>query len=147
MNAQGPFVDRERKLACLVQYHRRAIVAKNAAKLNAGCSLVLMGLHSRRVPTMTPVHCQKCLQCELLNCDMKQWKKVVWSDESCLDQLDGWVCVRCLLGEEMAAGCTMRRRQVGGCIGLLWAIFCWETLGFMWILIWQVPKDCCRPFQ
>ncbi len=68
---------------------------------------------------MTPVHCQKCLQCEHLNCVMKQWMKVTWSEESCLDQLDGRVCVHCLLGEEMAARCTMRRWQAGGCIGLL----------------------------
>ena len=41
----------------------------------------------------------------------------------------GHVCVRRLPGEVMAPGCTVGRRQAGGGSVMLWAIFCWETLG------------------
>ncbi len=62
---------------------------------------------------------------------MGQWKKVAWSDESCFYFRSGrwpggWVV---FLGEEMAAGCTMGRRQASGGSTMLWAMFCWETLG------------------
>ncbi len=61
---------------------------------------------------------------------MKQWKKVVWSDEShFLLHVNGRVRVRCLPGEEMAPGCTMGRRQAGRGSVMLWAMFCWETMG------------------
>ncbi|KAK3561744.1 hypothetical protein QTP86_012991 [Hemibagrus guttatus] len=52
-----------------------------------------------------------------------------WSDESCflLNHVDGRVCG--LPGEHIAPGCTMGRRRVGGGSVLLWAMFCWETLG------------------
>ncbi|KAK3560338.1 hypothetical protein QTP86_006422 [Hemibagrus guttatus] len=54
-----------------------------------------------------------------------------WSDESCflLHHVDGRVHVRLLPGEHMAPGCTMGRRRAGGGSVLLWAMFCWETLG------------------
>ncbi|KAK3528244.1 hypothetical protein QTP86_027960, partial [Hemibagrus guttatus] len=32
-------------------------------------------------------------------------------------------------GEHMAPGCTMGRRRAGGGSVMLWAMFCWETLG------------------
>ncbi|MCI4388573.1 hypothetical protein PGIGA_G00087550 [Pangasianodon gigas] len=62
---------------------------------------------------------------------MNQWKKVAWSDEShfLLNHVDGWMRVRHLPGEEMAPGCTMGRRQAGRGSVMLWAMFCWETLG------------------
>ena len=62
---------------------------------------------------------------------LEQWKKVVWSDESrfLLDHVDGRIRVRRLPGEVMAPECTVRRRQVGGESVMLWAMFCWETLG------------------
>ena len=41
----------------------------------------------------------------------------------------GCVCVCCLLGEHMAPRCTMGRRQAGRGSVMLWATFCWETLG------------------
>ena len=44
-------------------------------------------------------------------------------------QVGGWVCVRHLPGEHMAPGCTMGRRQAGWGSVMLWAMFCWETLG------------------
>ncbi|KAK3562667.1 hypothetical protein QTP86_004084 [Hemibagrus guttatus] len=95
-----------------------------------------MGLHSRRpvsVPMLTLVHYQKHQQWERehQNWTMKQWKKVAWSDESRfpLHHMDGRVHVHRLLGEHMAPGCTMRRRQAGGGSVMLWAMFCWETLG------------------
>ena len=46
-----------------------------------------------------------------------------------LHHMYGWVCVRQLPGEHMAPGCTMGRRQAGGGSVMLWAMFCWETLG------------------
>ena len=54
-----------------------------------------------------------------------------WSDESrfLLHHVDGRVCVRHLPGEHMAPGCTMGRRQASGGSVMLWAMFCWETLG------------------
>lgn len=62
---------------------------------------------------------------------MEQWKKVCWSDESCfpLHHVDGWVRVRCLPREVRTGGCTMWRMQVGGGSVILWAKFCWESLG------------------
>ncbi|KAK3556264.1 hypothetical protein QTP70_007073 [Hemibagrus guttatus] len=51
---------------------------------------------------------------------MEQWKKVTWSDESRVHRLPG---------EHMAPGCTMGRRQAGRGSVMLWAMFCWETLG------------------
>ena len=43
--------------------------------------------------------------------------------------MDGRVRVRRLPGEVMAPGCTVGRRQAGGWSVILWAMFCWETLG------------------
>ncbi|MCI4379860.1 hypothetical protein PGIGA_G00233280, partial [Pangasianodon gigas] len=61
----------------------------------------------------------------------EQWKKVAWSDKShfLLHHVEGRVCVHRLPGEEMAPGCTMERTQAGGGSVMLWAMFCWETLG------------------
>ncbi|ROL46976.1 hypothetical protein DPX16_20628 [Anabarilius grahami] len=60
----------ERRLARVVRSNRRATVAQIAQEVNAGsdrkvseyrlCSLLCMGLHSRRpgrMPMLTPVHC------------------------------------------------------------------------------------------
>ncbi|KAK3516948.1 hypothetical protein QTP70_028239, partial [Hemibagrus guttatus] len=65
------------------------------------------------------------------NWTREQWKKVAWSDETCFlfHHMDGRVCVHRLPGEHMAPGCTMGRRQAGGGSVMLWAMFCWETLG------------------
>ena len=86
-----------------------------------------------RVTMLTPVHRQKCQQWarEHQNWTTEQWKKVAWSDESrfLLHHVDGRVRVRRLPGEHMAPGCTMGRRQAGGGSVMLWAMFCWETLG------------------
>ena len=62
---------------------------------------------------------------------MEQLKKVAWSDEShfLLHHMDAQVCVRHLPGEHLAPGYTMGRRKAGGGSVMLWAIFCWETLG------------------
>ena len=46
-----------------------------------------------------------------------------------LDHVDGRVCVRRLPGEVMVPGCTVGRRQASGGSVVLWAMFCWETLG------------------
>ncbi|KAK3519768.1 hypothetical protein QTP70_003892 [Hemibagrus guttatus] len=95
-----------------------------------------MGPHSRRpvrVSMLTPVHCRKRQQWarEHQNWTTEQWKKVAWSDESrfLLHPVDGRVHVRVLPGEHMTPGCTMGRRRAGGGSVLLWAMFCWETLG------------------
>ncbi len=37
--------------------------------------------------------------------------------------------MRLLPGEQMEPGCTMVRRQAGRGSVMLWAMFCWETLG------------------
>ena len=82
---------------------------------------------------MTPVHRRKCLQWarERRNWTLEQWKKIAWSDESrfLLDHVDGRVRVRHKAGEVMAPGYTVGRRQAGGGSVMLWAMFCWETLG------------------
>ena len=55
---------------------------------------------------------------------------MAWSDEShfLLYHMDGQVHVRHSPREHMAPGCTMGGRQAGGG-SVLWAMFCWETLG------------------
>ena len=47
--------------------------------------LLHIGLSSRRVSMLIPVHRQKRLQwaCEHQNWTMEQWKKLAWSDELC----------------------------------------------------------------
>ena len=137
----------ERRLARVVQLHRKATVAQIAEKLNAGCdrkvsehtvhrSLLRMGLRSHRPvkePLLTPVLRRQRLQWarERQNWTVEQWKKVAWSGESrfCLLNVDGRVCVRRLSVEDVAAGCDAERRQDGGDSVTLWAMFCWETLG------------------
>ena len=131
----------------MVRSNRRATVAQIAEEVNAGSdrkvseytvhhSLLCMGLHSCRpvrVSMLTPVHRRKHQQWarEHQNWTTEQWKKVAWSDESrfLLHHVDGQVCVHHLPGEHMAPGCTMGRRQAGGGSVMLWAMFCWETLG------------------
>ena len=56
---------------------------------------------------------------------------MAWSDESrfLLDHVDGRVRVCRLPGDVMAPGCTVGIRQAGGGSVMLWAMFCWETLG------------------
>ena len=46
-----------------------------------------------------------------------------------LHHLDGQVHLRHLAVGHMAPGCTMGRRQACGGSVILWALFCWETLG------------------
>lgn len=137
----------EQKLARVVRSNRRATVAQIAEKVNAGSdrkvseytvhrSLLRLGLRSRRsvrVPMLTPVHCptrQEWVD-EHQNWTMEQWKKVAWSGESCflLHQVDGQVCVRRLPVEHTAPGCTTEKKQADGGSLMLWAMFCWETLG------------------
>uniref|UniRef100_A0A8C4Q1N8 Transposable element Tc1 transposase n=1 Tax=Eptatretus burgeri TaxID=7764 RepID=A0A8C4Q1N8_EPTBU len=103
---------------------------RNVSQSTVHHTLLCMGLRSRRavrVPMMTPVHRCKRLQWarEHRNWTLEQWKKVAWSDESrfLLDHVDGRVRVCRLPGEVMARGCT------GGGSVMLWAMFCWETLG------------------
>ncbi|KAE8297395.1 Transposable element Tcb1 transposase Transposable element Barney transposase [Larimichthys crocea] len=116
----------ERKLARVVQSNRQATVAQIAEKVNAGSdrkvsehtvhrSLLRMGLRCHRpirVPMLTPIHCQKRQQWALKHqhWTAEQWKKVAWSD------------VRRLPGKHMA-------QAGGGGSVMLWAMFCWETLG------------------
>uniref|UniRef100_A0A8P4G4M8 Transposable element Tcb1 transposase n=1 Tax=Dicentrarchus labrax TaxID=13489 RepID=A0A8P4G4M8_DICLA len=137
----------ERRLARVVQSNRRATVAQIAEKVNAGSdrkvsehtvhrSLLRIGLRRYRpvrVPMLTPVHCRERLQWALehQNWTTEQWKKVAWSDESCflLHHVDGQVRVRRLRGEHIAPGCSVDRQQVEGGVVMLWAMFCWETLG------------------
>ncbi|KAK3522147.1 hypothetical protein QTP70_026962 [Hemibagrus guttatus] len=123
----------ERRLARVIRSNRQATVAQIVEEVNAGSdrkmseytvphSLLRMGPHSRRpvrVPMLTPVHRRKCQQWarEHQNWTMEQWKKVSWSDESCF------------LLHHMAPGCTMGRRRAGRGSVMLWAMFCWETLG------------------
>lgn len=82
----------KRKLAILVQFHRRDTVEQTAEKEHAGYnrkvpeyhSLLLMGLcRSRLLPLLTPVHHRKTLQWTLKHHSrtMEQRKKVVWSEE------------------------------------------------------------------
>ncbi|MCI4388645.1 hypothetical protein PGIGA_G00088540 [Pangasianodon gigas] len=99
-------------------------------------SLLRMGLCSHRpvrVPMLTSDHCQKCLQWtgEHQNWTTEQREKVAWSDKShfLLHHMESRVRVHHLPGEEMAPACTMGRMQAGGGSVMLWAMFCWETLG------------------
>ena len=86
---------------------------RNVSQSTVHRTLLRMGLRSRRlvrVPMMTPVHHQKCLQWarERRTWTLEQWKKVAWSDESrfLLDHVDGRVRVRSLPGKAMAPGCA-----------------------------------------
>ncbi|CAM4666349.1 unnamed protein product [Leuciscus chuanchicus] len=56
---------------------------------------------------------------------------VACSNESCflLHHVDGRVHVHCLPGEVVKSGCTVGRGQADGESVMLWAMFCWETLG------------------
>ena len=126
----------ERRLAQVVKSNRRAHVISDwkVSEYTVHHSLLCMGQQSSRavrVPMLTPVHCRKHQQWkhEHQNWTMEQWKSVVWSDESrfLLHHVDGRV--RRLPGEHIVPGCTMGRRQAGGGSVMLWAMFCWETLG------------------
>uniref|UniRef100_A0A3Q3JTD4 Transposase Tc1-like domain-containing protein n=1 Tax=Monopterus albus TaxID=43700 RepID=A0A3Q3JTD4_MONAL len=137
----------EGRLVRLVQSHRRATVAQISEKLNADSdrkvsehtvhrSLLRMGLCSRRpvrLPVLTPVLHQKRLQWarEHQNWTMEKWKKVAWSGESrfLLHHVDGQVHVRRLPEEELTPGSTTGRWQARGDSVMIWAMFCWETLG------------------
>ena len=106
---------------------------RNVSQSTVHRTLLRMGLRSRRpvrVAIMTPVHRRKCLQWarERRNWTLEQWKKVAWSDESSF-LLNSRLRVRRIPGEVMAPGCTVGRRQAGGGSVMLWAMFCWETLG------------------
>ncbi|ROJ29333.1 hypothetical protein DPX16_13777 [Anabarilius grahami] len=81
----------ERRVARVVRFNRRAAVAQTAQEVNADsdrnvseytvhCSLLRMGLHSRR-PVRVPMPCPQ------------QWKKVVWFEGSrfLLHHVDGRV--------------------------------------------------------
>ena len=108
---------------------------RNVSQSTVHRILLRMGLRGLvRVPMMTPVHRRKRLQWarEHRNWTLEQWKKVAWSDESRFlfdHHVDGRVCVRRLPGEVMAPGCSVGRRRAGGGSVMLWAMFCWETLG------------------
>uniref|UniRef100_A0AAY5KPB9 Tc1-like transposase DDE domain-containing protein n=1 Tax=Esox lucius TaxID=8010 RepID=A0AAY5KPB9_ESOLU len=137
----------QRMLSRLVRTDRRSTVAQVSEHFNDGYgrnvsqhtvhrTLLRMGLRRRSpdgVPMMTPDHCRKRLQWahERRNWTLEQWKKVAWSDEShfLLHHVDGRVRVRRLPGEVMAPECTEEREQAGGGSVMLWATFCWETLG------------------
>ena len=121
-----------------------------------------MGLHSCRpvrVPLLTSVHRRKCQQLahEHQNCTMVQWKKVAWSDESCflLHHVNGWVCVHRLLGEHMAPGCTVGRRQASRGSVMLWPVLCSKNLWSChpcgcYFDTYHLPKHCripCTPFH
>ncbi|XP_051512983.1 uncharacterized protein LOC127417191 isoform X1 [Myxocyprinus asiaticus] len=70
------------------------------------------------------------------------------SDMNERDHVDGRVRVRHLPGEEMAAGCTMGRRQAGGGSVMLNVLLgnlgSWHSCG-CYFDTYQLPKDCCRP--
>uniref|UniRef100_A0AAQ6A5D1 DBB domain-containing protein n=1 Tax=Amphiprion ocellaris TaxID=80972 RepID=A0AAQ6A5D1_AMPOC len=96
----------------------RATVAQIADEVDAGSDRKVSENSTSQfvgamVPMLTPVHRQKCQQWarELQNWTMEQWKKMVWSDESCflLHHVEGWV--RHLPEEHMAPRCTMGRKQ------------------------------------
>lgn len=58
-------------------------------------------------------------------------RRVIWSGEShflshCLDT---WVHMHLFPGEEMAPGCTVRRKQVVRSSVMFWTIFYWKSLG------------------
>lgn len=55
---------------------------------------------------------------------------LVWSDDQVFFYVDGQEHVCCLAGEVMAPGCTIATKEVGRSSGILWAMFCCETLHF-----------------
>lgn len=69
--------------------------------------------------------------CDHQNWTTEQQKKLAWSDESrfLLRHVAGRVCVGHLLGEHLGPGCTMGQREATGGSVMLWAMFCWESLG------------------
>ncbi|CAN9501504.1 unnamed protein product [Ophioblennius macclurei] len=138
----------ERKLARVVRSNRKATVAEIAEKLNAHCarkvsehtvhrSLLRLGLRYHkpaRVSILTLDSSRKRLQWAQQHRDWtpERWRRVVWSGESSffLYHVDGKVRVRRLPGEHLAPGCAADRGCEEGAGSLmLWAMFCWDTLG------------------
>ena len=97
-----------------------------------------------RVPMLTPVHRRKHLQLDLGA--MEEVCLVKWVPFSCI-YVDGQIRVPHLPGEELAPGCTVGSRQVGGGSVMPWAVFCWETLvrAFMSFDTCHLAKHCCGP--
>ena len=107
-----------------------AIIGRCRKKHTVHCRLLRMGLHSCRpvrVLMLTPVHHQECLQWAWNSRtgpwnNGRRWPGLMNHVFFYNMWLAKCVCV-------MAAGCTVGRRQAGGGSVMLWAIFCWETLG------------------
>ncbi|XP_051512984.1 uncharacterized protein LOC127417191 isoform X2 [Myxocyprinus asiaticus] len=83
----------------------------------------------------------------------EKWQRNTGTPPTCsliceTDHVDGRVRVRHLPGEEMAAGCTMGRRQAGGGSVMLNVLLgnlgSWHSCG-CYFDTYQLPKDCCRP--
>ncbi|KAK3533885.1 hypothetical protein QTP70_033007 [Hemibagrus guttatus] len=119
----------------------RATVAQIAEEVNAGSdrkvseytvhhNLLRMGLHSRRpvrVPKLTPVHCKSTNNghVSIRTGPRRNGRR----RPGLMNHVAGRVCVHLLPGKHMAPACTMGRRRAGGGSLMLWAMFCWETLG------------------
>ena len=118
----------EWRLARVVRSHRRATVGQiteillklplNIQGIAAHCIWGIIVANPSRVPILDPVHRQ-----------MGERVSGQWSSSSLLHYVDGPVHERHIPWEEMAPGCTMGRRQASGGSVMLWAMFCWETLG------------------
>jgi len=52
-----------------------------------------------------------------------------WVTINCAEDVQKAFCLVHYTGEHMAPGCTIGRRQAGGGSVMLWAMFCWETMG------------------
>ncbi|ROL49569.1 hypothetical protein DPX16_15895 [Anabarilius grahami] len=122
----------ERRLVRVVRSNRRATVAQIAQEVNAGSDrkvseytvhhgLLPMGLHSHTAESTNSEHVS------IRTGPRSNGKS--WPGLMVLHHMDGRVHVRRLPGKHMAPGCTMGRRQAGGGSVMLWAMFCWETLG------------------
>lgn len=106
-----------RTFGLIQQATKLMLVLIESCQNTAHCSLLHIELHGHRlvrVSMLTPVHRRQRQQRagEHQNWNMKQWKKVAWSDESRFSYTPHRL--HHFPGEHAAPGCNMGRRQAGG---------------------------------
>ncbi len=151
----------ERRLVHLVRSPRRA-PAQTAEIRNAGhdrklsehtvhWNLLSMRLHSCRLVRDPCLWLKVPTVSECQNWTMKHWKKVACSDESCLDQVNGWVRV-CFFtwekhGSRMHYGNKTGQWRQCYALGivLLGNLGTWHSCECYFDTYHLPPKNFCRP--
>uniref|UniRef100_A0AAY5L012 Transposase Tc1-like domain-containing protein n=1 Tax=Esox lucius TaxID=8010 RepID=A0AAY5L012_ESOLU len=130
----------QRRMGRLIQADRRATLTEITTRYNRGMqqsiceattctTLRRIGYNSRRphwVPLISTTNRQKRLQFAQAhrNWTVKDWKNVVWSDES-VETFRIW----CKQNENMDPSCLVTTVQAGGGGVMVWGMFSWHTLG------------------